>query len=250
MYTPKFFYDNLPSWKKKKDSLIVNIFYRPLSFLTSSLCANCKVKANVVTVFSVFVGIASSALFVFGNYTLAIIGAALLNFWLLLDATDGNLARCVEKQPYGEFLDALGSYVITASMGICYGIYIYRNPGLISSGDYRVLFLILGAFASVFDIAMRLIHQKFVNTTNELIERGVLEKVSTVKKGFVYNVGLRFIMEFGIGGLLPLAVLLSTIFGWLDFVIIYLVVYNFIGFFGVLNLYILKSLKYLNTQLK
>lgn len=36
-YTAKYFKDNMPEWKRKKDAFVVQKFYRPLSFYGSSL---------------------------------------------------------------------------------------------------------------------------------------------------------------------------------------------------------------------
>lgn len=35
-YSPKFFHDTMPEWKRKKDPLVARVFHRPISFLFSS----------------------------------------------------------------------------------------------------------------------------------------------------------------------------------------------------------------------
>ena len=107
-YNSKFFKDNMPLWKRKKDPLFVKLIYRPLSFGVAALFANLGIKANVVTVLSLFPAALCGVLLSINNYIVNIVGALLLSVWLLLDCADGNLARSVERQPYGDFLDALG----------------------------------------------------------------------------------------------------------------------------------------------
>ena len=43
-YTAKYFKDNMPEWKRKKDAFVVQKFYRPLSFYGSSFAANHGIK--------------------------------------------------------------------------------------------------------------------------------------------------------------------------------------------------------------
>ena len=51
-YTPKYFYDNLPAWKRKKDPILSRLFYRPASFLTASIFSNLGIGANTVSYYS------------------------------------------------------------------------------------------------------------------------------------------------------------------------------------------------------
>ena len=128
-YTVHFFRDNLPSWKRRKDSLPIKIFYRPISFYTASFCANHGISANTVSVFSTFVGILACSMFLFGRWEFNIIGALLISFWGLLYCTDGNLARCVKAQPFGEFVDAESSYTFVAFLGVCIGMSVFLQKG-------------------------------------------------------------------------------------------------------------------------
>jgi len=56
-YTPKYFHDNMPEWKRVKDPFLSRIFYRPVSFLLASLCAKMGVGANAVSYWSAVVAI-------------------------------------------------------------------------------------------------------------------------------------------------------------------------------------------------
>lgn len=128
-YTAQFFRDNLPVWKRRKDSLPIKIFYRPVSFFTASFCANHGISANSVSVFSTFVGLIACVMFLFGRWELNIIGALLISLWLILDCTDGNLARCVKAQPFGEFVDSESSYTLVAFLGVSLGMSVFLRTG-------------------------------------------------------------------------------------------------------------------------
>jgi len=68
-YTAEYFRKDMPEWKKKKDPIFARFFYRPVSFYISAICANMGIKANVVTIFSVFVA----------NFELSITALSMVN---------------------------------------------------------------------------------------------------------------------------------------------------------------------------
>ena len=124
-YTAKYFKDNLPEWKYKKDSLPGKLFYRPVSFYVAAFCANHGISANAVSVFSTVVAFTACMMFLFARYELNILGAVLVSVWGILGCTDGNLARCVGAQPFGEFVDAESIYTLMCFLGAVLGISVY-----------------------------------------------------------------------------------------------------------------------------
>ena len=96
-YSPKDFFDSMPKWKRRKDPFFTKIFFRPVSFVISSILANLKISANAVSIFSILVSIAVAVLFCIPNKICTYVGGGLICFWLLLDCVDGNLARTVKK---------------------------------------------------------------------------------------------------------------------------------------------------------
>jgi phosphatidylglycerophosphate synthase len=169
-YTAKFFRDNMPEWKRRKDPPLSRVFYRKIAFHCAAFAANRGITANQVSYFSLYVGIVASLLFLF-NKPLAIAGAILVNFWLVLDCTDGNLARSVKSQPFGEFADGISSYVLVGMICTTMGFYVYQNGGLlIPTGTPWII--LAGAFASSSDTMMRLIYQKYTRTEQEMAEQG------------------------------------------------------------------------------
>lgn len=225
-YTPKYFSDNLPDWKKKKDPILSRIIYRPLSFVTASICSNLGIGANAVSYFSAILAIAACLLFLPACPGLNIAGAILINVWLLLDCTDGNMARSVKKQLFGEFADGISSYILVALMCTCMGVFAYHNGGvLIDSGNLWIV--IAGALASSSDTLMRLIYQKYNAEYQKYVKQGTLPELEDKRTDHtqVGSLRVRIESELGIGGILPVVILLATIFNFMDLVVLYCLVY-------------------------
>ena len=238
-FTPKFFKNNLPEWKRKKDPILSRIFYRPISFFTSSVCSNLGISANAVSYFSILIALAACALIVIPNYTCNIIGAVLVNIWLISDCTDGNIARSVKKQPFGEFADGISSYILVAFLCTSLGIAAYFNDGiLIEKGCIWIL--LLGVLASSGDTLMRLIYQKYKSDERALADNNVLvlENDKRTDKKQTASLIVRLESDFGVGGILPLIILICTIFKIFDLVVIYCFIYYFFAS-------VLMSLKYI-----
>lgn len=243
-YTPKFFYDNLPAWKRKKDPVLSRIIYRPLSFVTASLFSNAGIGANAVSYASAVLAIAACALFLPSSLTLNIIGAVLINIWLLLDCTDGNMARSVRKQLFGEFADGISSYILVALMCTCMGVSVYHQGGvLVPAGS--VWIVVIGALASSADTLMRLIYQKYNAEYNKHVKQGILPELEDKRTDHsqVGSLRVRIESELGIGGILPVAILLGTIFHFLDVIVIYCLLYYGGSCLVASLMYIRKAIK-------
>ena len=173
-YSPKYFRDNMPEWKRKKDPPLSRIFYRPLSFVFSSLFSNLGITANDVSYFSIIVALSSCVMFLIQNHVCHIIAAILTNIWLLFDCIDGNIARSVKKQPFGEFADGISSYILVAFLCTSMGISVYFSGGAIVD-KHCIWIVLLGALASTSDTLMRLIYQKYKSTERELADEGIIE---------------------------------------------------------------------------
>ncbi|MCB6607717.1 CDP-alcohol phosphatidyltransferase family protein [[Clostridium] symbiosum] len=250
-YSARYFRESMPEWKRKKDPIFVRAFYRPVSFYGSAFCANLGIKANYVTVFSLFISFFAAISYFCSNHSINIIGASLINCWLVLDCIDGNLARSVERQPFGEFLDAMGSYILVSFLGIGIGVYVFKNGGLfLLSNNYW--WIILGALISILDLLMRLTYQKYKNNSVELQESGAIpvELDKRLAHDSSTSIRTRIEMEFGIAGILPPAILVCTILNFLDIILVYMFLYNLTGCILVIILYTRKSLKYINKPIR
>ena len=118
----KTFKNSFPEWKRKKDSFLVRHFFRPISFYTAAILSNIGLSANQVSLISLPVGIISASLFIIPIKGCHVAGAIVAWLWMLLDCTDGNIARTIRKEKYGEFIDALSSYIFIPLLFVGIGV--------------------------------------------------------------------------------------------------------------------------------
>jgi len=221
-YPPSHFAQCTTKEKRRKDSLLGQIFYRPLSFVSSSICAELGITANAVSFFSWLLAIAIITLLCIDNQVCRIVGSSLILFWNLLDCTDGNLARGVKKQHLGEYLDAMSSFFLTPGLVFCAALITYYCGGLcFQKGDSLVLSLGAGAMAC--GIMGRLLYQKFSNTLAEE-EQPAQQATPAEKKtsggmmALLKKAAGRFECDAGIGGFEPLLLGISPFFNFTDIV--------------------------------
>lgn len=233
-YTYKYFRDNLPDWKKKKDSILVRFFFRPISFWTASVAANLRIGANTISFISMFIAIIASILYLIGYAWTYIIGAVLILIWMILDCTDGNLARCVKKEPYGEFADGASSYVLVNFLFAALGVAAYRSNGMILDKGVWVL-LFLGVFTGSSDSLSRLLYQKFEN--NGLRDNlKVKDKNGSLQSepSRIIKIHDRIEKEIGLNGLFLPFILLCSIIRWFDIFVIFYSCFYIISLFGTM----------------
>ena len=216
-YTARYFRDNLPEWKRKKDPVLTRIFYRPVSFYFSAFFANRGVGANAVSNLSTVVGLAACAAYLTCHFAGGVIGALLVNLWLILDCTDGNIARSVRFEPYGEFVDAASSYILVGLLFNILGLYAYQRGGLLF--HQNVVIILLGALASSFDSLMRLLYQKYIVVSRDWNEDGKIAQDGS-NGGRIDKIRIRVEQEIGMGGVLPFALLVLTVVRGVDLVIL------------------------------
>ena len=225
-YTYKYFKDSMPEWKRKKDPILSRIFYRRVAFGLAAFLANHGISANTVSYFSAIIGIVGCICFLPASQVWHILGAIIINFWLILDCTDGNLARSVKSQPFGEFADGISSYIPVGLMGSAMGVAVYREGGIfVHAGHFWIIYI--GALASAADTLMRLIYQKYKATEREMAEKGIVTIENDVRTDHsqVGSLRVRIEAELGIGGLLPIAILLASIFKSIDIIVVYCFLY-------------------------
>ena len=216
-YTAQYFKESLPEWKRKKDPVLTKIFYRPISFCFAAFFANRGVGANAVSYLSTIVALLACASYLTCSFAGGITGALLVNFWLILDCTDGNIARSVKAEPYGEFVDATSSYLLVGLLFNVLGLYAYRQGGRLFHDAVEIIFL--GALASSFDSLMRLLYQKYIVVSRDWNEDGKIAQDGS-NGGKIDKIRIRVEQEIGMGGILPFALALMTAFHAVDFVII------------------------------
>lgn len=244
-YTIRYFKDSLPDWKKKRDPIMVRFLYRPVSFVFSSIFSNLGFTANDVSNISTVIGILACVMIFIPNYVCGIIGAVLLNLWIIFDCTDGNIARTIKKLPYGEYVDAVSCYVLIALLFNSLGYRSYCFSGMIFQG--KPIIILLGGLASVFDNLMRLIYQRYVVSSDEL---GINERLEhdPDKTSKLNRWRIRIDLNMSIGGFLPFIILIAMIFNFTDIVVVIWALYNFFFCFASSIYLVHKATKYGNQH--
>lgn len=244
LFTPNYFRDNFPVWKRKKDPIFLKYFVRPLSFYGASFCAKCGIQANTVSYVSGIVALVACSLFLLPYHVWHIIGAALFTIWIYMDCIDGNLARSVKKQPFGIFADAISSYMLVGFMGGCIGFAAFNEGGLIIDAGNPLLILI-GALASSCDTMMRLMYHKYEEAHQDLVKSGVMpnDKDEHTDINNVGNWKIRIEHELGIDGFIPILLLMCTIFQALDIAVIYFICYYGCAFCVTYFTYVRKAIR-------
>ncbi len=221
-YTGNFFKENLPEWKRRKDPVLSRIFYRPVSFYVAALFANCGITANAVSYFSMVPGLTACMLLAIGSHAANVAAALLVNLWLILDCTDGNLARSVKAQPFGDFADGMASAVFSAFLYFAAGVSVYRLGGIwMRNGE--LMSVALGGMASVCNILMRYVYQRYTNHEKMLMESGKLSQQADMRKDTrqVDNWKVRLESFAFEGGIIPAFLLVCAVLKCLDIFLIY-----------------------------
>ena len=125
------------------------LYMRKLSPWATWVFARLGWSPNAVTVAFIVCGIAAGVVVAFGGLATAIVGAILIQAYLLFDCSDGELARWSERtSAAGVYLDRIGHYLGEAALLVGLGHpgpgsphlsggYVTRGPGRRSAGGAR-----------------------------------------------------------------------------------------------------------------
>ena len=152
-----------PEEKKSVESLYgIIIPVRKISYFVTIPFLKFGVSAFKVSVISIVIAIIACAFLCIPNSICRIIGVILVPIWHLFDCIDGNIARYNKTgSVFGEAVDAISGYYMYAFLPIALGIASFNiSNNLLGIPSYY--FLIMGGLASIEDLLMRLIHQKYV----------------------------------------------------------------------------------------
>lgn len=237
-YSAKYFRDNLPEWKRRKDPPLSRAFYRPISFFVSSFFCKIGFTANMVSFLSTLIALVGCACFVLCE---PIAGAIAVNIWLVLDCADGNIARAVKKEKYGDFADSMSSYICVGLMFACMGFCAYSTGGILLE-PRNPWIILLGALAGSSDSLMRLLYQKFLNSS---YAQGISNRTSEdpEKESGINKIRMKIDAQVSLGGILPPAVLLAAIFHFLDVIIILWLIYYGLTFIATASYLALKVMQ-------
>lgn len=247
-YSPKFFKNTMPEWKRKKDSIVAQIFHRPISYVFSSIFAEMGLTPNQVSFISLIIAFATCACFFTGSKTGYLIGAILMNLWSIVDSADGNMARSIGAKPYGDFIDATSSYIIVGFIFPVLGLVVYQEGGLLVPAG-TVWIIVVGAYASSCDTMARLFFQKMKSNTSEIQLKEMAEgkltiqdvlNVPTASPSVFMRLFARIDSELSIGGWNLIAIVLCVILECLDLYIIFYAFY-FPAIFLASMIYFIKK---------
>jgi len=244
------------SYSKKKndqdkEDLWLCYVARRISFYLTWLFLKLNISANQTTYISMIVGVTGCGLLAFGSYSIRIAGALLLNFWIILDCVDGNIARFNKTSSnYGEFLDALSGYIVNVFLFLSVGIGVFNYPEFsfdfinkfFSSNFDRSVLIILGIWSSFALILLRLVFHKFTSIFFQNRKVEIMSGGKSLKSFyyFIYRVA-RNIVNFS--GFLTPILLLATILRFLSIFILFYATINTGILIATVSLIILKARK-------
>ncbi len=249
-YTYKQILDSLPVKKNSNSSWWVKLWVRKLSFFFTYIFINLGLSPNSVSVLSIFVTLTACALFLVPAKWAVVTAAVLINFWLVLDCVDGNIARCrKQKTAYGEFVDDIGGYYTVAFVYLAIGVCAYNFGGAVFEQNNKWL-IVMGGVSSICDILARLIHKDFEHFTDKTLteeertEKNSHESYEVINKKSLSYIRRRLGKEVGISGLFMLAVILCCIFNLYDIMTVFYLLFNGAALFATTILLICKANKY------
>jgi phosphatidylglycerophosphate synthase len=124
------------------------VYMRKVSPLATWVFARLGWSPNAVTVAFIVCGLAAGVVVAFGGLATAVVAAVLIQAYLLLDCSDGELARWSKRfSPAGIYLDRIGHYVSEAALLVGLGVraqgHITLSGGFVSAGLAAALFATL-----------------------------------------------------------------------------------------------------------
>ena len=250
---------SLPEKKEKGSSFWAKLFVRRLSFYVTYIFINLGLSANSVSVISGIVAIVGCISLSINSHEYRVLGVFLINFWLVLDCVDGNIARCKGKTSLmGEFYDAVSGYMISAFSLLAIGIAAYHTSSFMS-GIYNEWFIVAGALGSIANILSRLVYHKFTNSRliagrkkgndKEYVPENNALYESKPKMGLTYF-RLRVDKQLGISGLFMPALIAAIAVSRFDLFVVFYTFYNVTSLLAVLVLFMWKAKKYQDDSKK
>ena len=248
-YTYKSIKESLPVKKNSNSSWWVKLIIRKLSFVFTYIFINLGFSPNAVSVLSIFVAIAGCVCLCVPNTVCLILGIFLINFWLLLDCVDGNIARCRKRKTvFGEFVDDIGGYYIEALVYLAIGVCAFEMGGVVFKAENPWI-LCMGAVSSIINILSRLIYKNYCHFAIHA-DRSVQEEHTVDDKRSLYYLRNRVSKELGISGLFMPLLIVGGIFGWYDLITVFYFLFNGFALLSTTVIYIYRADRYDATHSK
>lgn len=186
------------------------------------------------------VGWAASACYLFRFKFMYVVGAVLLNLWMILDCADGNIARAVKKEPFGGFIDAVSGYFVMATITFCVGIAAFFSDGIFIAKGCSWL-IVSGAVSCISDILARLIYQKYRNTVAEMsLVDNQREVPGTGRVSKFKALEDKIDKTIGVNGIMLPFLLIVSLFRGMDLFVLFYAIFNFVKLVGTF-LFLMKK---------
>ena len=242
-YTFKQIVESLPAKKNSNSSLWVKMLIRKLSFPFTWLFINLGFSANMVSVVSILVAIGGCFLCLFTRRTAVLIGILLINFWLVLDCVDGNIARVKgHKTVFGEFVDDIGGYYIEALSYFALSVCAYHMGGILFP-ERSELIVLLGTLSSIINILARLIYKDYCHFAIHA-EKTMQEQYTVDDRHSLYYIRNRVSKELGISGAFMPLTFFCFYTNSFDLFTVFYFLFNGFALLSTTVIYIYKGDKY------
>lgn len=118
----------LNSCRKTTDGFVSRYVNRPISLFISRHLVRTPLRANEVTIFVTFVGVASGILAAQGAYSTYLIGGILFQLASILDGVDGELSKLrMTDSKAGQWLDTISDNITYLAFIGGTGVHLYRT---------------------------------------------------------------------------------------------------------------------------
>jgi len=149
----------------------VGVFSRIFSIYATKLFLNTPITPNYITILSVLVFFAGIALVLPGVYWMDLAGAGLVFFSIILDGSDGEVARFRKR---GGILG--GIYTEPVSHDLQYGLMFIVFAFRFFGNSPFAIYLLLGACAAIAKLEYRLLEDRFwMLTRGNITDAGIAE---------------------------------------------------------------------------
>lgn len=123
------------------------IFYRPLAFLLVKLIYNSRITPDHLTLAAIMMGLTGGFFYAFGSQLTCFLGAFFYLLFVILDCSDGQLARLKKNgSSIGRLLDGIADYIVVTAIyiGIAIG-YSHKN----GEPSFMLILLILSGVSII-----------------------------------------------------------------------------------------------------
>ena len=183
-----------------------------------------KLTANQITVWGTVIFVLGSLCFIKGEFWLNLTGVAFLWLAYIVDLSDGEVARY-----RGSGSGIGGSFVEPMTHDIkCAALFISLALGEYSSFAYPISLILLGFFASMFKVMLRLAKLRYVNAILQSGRQSEDAYRKTGEKAFYSDKKLKRIVGY-LGGIT------SGVVFWIPLAVIIDKVYLVVIFYGILS---------------